>query len=433
MADSILCPQVGQDLTEAKVVALHVKLGDKVKKGDIVAEVESEKASFEVEAFSSGTVIALPYKVGDTATVLEPLVVLGKEGESVASESRKQTATASPSEAPISTVQPKKNEPAAPQALSPQIKTGVLRSSPLARRIASEAGLELSSVAGSGPYGAVVFRDVESALASGGARLKRGAALKGHSSLTIKSLREGTGHPVVFIHGFGSDLSSWRPFVPKLAIGNPLIGIDLPGHGGSLAHPATNFEQMAADIAASLIAKGHKRVHLVGHSLGAALAAAVSERGDLDVRSLTLIAPAGLGPRIDGHFIEGFLDASTEAALTPWMKRLVHAPASLPQAYIRATLTAREDKTLVSAQRAAARAVFEGSTQLFSIIDALRHYDGPCRAIIGRRDAIIPSDQADHGPGNVAINYLEHVGHLPQVEAAELVGRLVTETIRSAG
>lgn len=433
MADSILCPQVGQDLTEAKVVALHVKLGDKVKKGDIVAEVESEKASFEVESFSSGTVIALPYKVGDTATVLEPLVVLGKEGKSVASEPKKQAEASSPSAAPVSTAQSKNDEPAAAQALSPQIKTGVLRSSPLARRIASEAGLELSSVAGSGPYGAVVLRDVESALASGGARVTRGAALKGHSSLTIKSLREGTGHPVVFIHGFGSDLSSWRPFVPKLAIGNPLIGIDLPGHGGSLAHPATGFKQMAADVAASLLAKGHKRVHLVGHSLGAALAAAVSERGDLDVRSLTLIAPAGLGPRIDGHFIEGFLDASTEGALTPWMKRLVHAPASLPQAYVRATLTAREDKTLVSAQRAAARAVFEGSTQLFSIIDALRHYDGPCRAIMGRRDAIIPSDQADHAPGNVAINYLEHVGHLPQVEAAELVGRLVTETIRSAG
>jgi len=433
MADSILCPQVGQDLTEAKVVALHVKLGDKVKKGDIVAEVESEKASFEVESFSSGTVIALPYKVGDTATVLEPLVVLGKEGKSVAYEPKKQAAASSPSAAPVSTAQSKNDEPAAAQALSPQIKTGVLRSSPLARRIASEAGLELSSVAGSGPYGAVVLRDVESALASGGARVTRGAALKGHSSLTIKSLREGTGHPVVFIHGFGSDLSSWRPFVPKLAIGNPLIGIDLPGHGGSLAHPATGFKQMAADVAASLLAKGHKRVHLVGHSLGAALAAAVSERGDLDVRSLTLIAPAGLGPRIDGHFIEGFLDASTEGALTPWMKRLVHAPASLPQAYVRATLIAREDKTLVSAQRAAARAVFEGSTQLFSIIDALRHYDGPCRAIMGRRDAIIPSDQADHAPGNVAINYLEHVGHLPQVEAAELVGRLVTETIRSAG
>lgn len=435
MADSILCPQVGQDLTEAKVVALHVKLGDTVKKGDIVAEVESEKASFEVESFSSGVVIALPYKVGDTATVLEPLVVLGKEGETVASEPKKQSAgaSASASVALASSTPSPKIESVLPRTLAPQGKTGELRSSPLARRIAADAGLELSTIVGSGPYGAVVLRDVESALAAGGARVKRGAALKGHASLTIKSLRDGTGHPVVFIHGFGSDLSSWRPFVPKLVIGNPLIGIDLPGHGGSHAQVATGFEQMAADVAASLLAKGHKRVHLVGHSLGAAIAAAVAERGDIDVRTLTLIAPAGLGPRIDGHFVEGFLDASSEAALTPWMKRLVHAPASLPQVFVRATLTAREEKALVEAQRIAARAVFEGSTQLFSIVDALRHYDGPCRAIIGRRDAIIPSDQAEHLPGNVALNRLDHVGHLPHVEAAELVGRLVTETIRSAG
>ncbi len=64
MAQAILVPQVGQDLTEAKVVELHVKLGDRVKKGDLVAVVESEKASFEVEAFSEGVVISLPGRWG---------------------------------------------------------------------------------------------------------------------------------------------------------------------------------------------------------------------------------------------------------------------------------------------------------------------------------------------------------------------------------
>jgi pyruvate dehydrogenase E2 component (dihydrolipoamide acetyltransferase) len=77
MAQPILVPQVGQDLTEAKIVELHVKLGDRVKKGDLVAVVESEKASFEVEAFAEGVVISLPYKVDDWAPVLEPLMLLG--------------------------------------------------------------------------------------------------------------------------------------------------------------------------------------------------------------------------------------------------------------------------------------------------------------------------------------------------------------------
>ena len=88
MAHPILVPQVGQDLTEATIIELHVKLGDRVKKGDLVAVVESEKASFEVEAFVEGVVISLPYKKGDVAPVLEPLMVLGEPGEVVIAKAK---------------------------------------------------------------------------------------------------------------------------------------------------------------------------------------------------------------------------------------------------------------------------------------------------------------------------------------------------------
>ena len=81
MARPILMPQVGQDLTEGKITALNVKVGDKVKKGDIVAEVESEKAVFEVEAFETGTVLEIRYNVGDMGIVLEPMIMVGEEGE----------------------------------------------------------------------------------------------------------------------------------------------------------------------------------------------------------------------------------------------------------------------------------------------------------------------------------------------------------------
>lgn len=426
MAQPILCPQVGQDLTEAKVVALHVKLGDTVKKGDIVAEVESEKASFEVEAFASGTVIALPYKVGDTATVLEPLVVLGTPGEVVVdrAESAGATTAKSVSTAGADSKKVSQHRPAL---------DGVSRSSPLARRIAAEAGIELAALAGTGPKGAVVLRDVEEALAKGGTNKRHAASVSGKGGLNIRSLKNGTGQPVVFIHGFGSDLSSWRPFIALLSIGNPLIGIDLPGHGGSIAETADGFDALCNEVAASLKAAGHKRVHLVGHSLGAAVCAALSYRDDIDARSLTLLAPAGLGPKIDGDFIAGFLGASSEAALAQWMKRLVYTPSALPQSFVRASLTAREGTGLVDAQARLVSSLFEGSTQLFSITEPLHHFDGPCRIIVGRRDTIIPASQIDAVSGNVAVHRLESVGHLPHVESAELVARLVAETIRSAG
>jgi pimeloyl-ACP methyl ester carboxylesterase len=426
MAQSVLCPQVGQDLSEAKVVALHVKLGDAVKKGDIVAEVESEKASFEVEAFSSGTVIGLPYKVGDNAVVLEPLVVLGMAGEAAASE-------------PLSTA-PGKNIPIKEQVVTASnvisskaaSADGIVRSSPLARRTANAAGINLSALVGTGPKGAIVLRDVEEVLASGLQKRGKARVEAKKGKLTIKSLKNGTGEPVIFIHGFGSDLSSWRPFVPKLSIDNPLIGIDLPGHGASVDETIESFDSIVTEVAASLLASGYNRVHIVGHSMGAAVAASLSQFDAVDVRSMTLLAPAGIGPRIDGNFVEGYLSAQTEEALSQWMKRLVYAPHALPPALLRATLGARKGTGLTGAQSAVAHAVFEGSTQLFSVVEALHQYQGPCRVIVGRRDMVIPAEQADALPGNVAVNRLDLVGHLPHVEAAGLVARLVAETIRAA-
>ena len=430
MADAILVPQVGQDLTEAKVVALHVKLGDTVKKGDIVAEVESEKASFEVEAFAAGTVIALPYKQGDTATVLQPLVVLGKPGEKADKTQGAAPAVASAAQADA----PPAAKSKSPAAASTARSDGGLRSSPLARRLAAKSGLDIGRLSGSGPKGAIVQRDIEAALSAGGGRAMPRMPVAGNagSQIAIRGLKPGIGDPVMFIHGFGSDLSIWRPFIARVAIANPMLGLDLPAHGGSLGQATTGFEAIVEDVAAALASNGHMRLHLVGHSLGAAVAASLADRG-FEVRSLTLIAPAGLGPKINGDFFAGFLDAGTEPALRVWLHSLVHDPKSLPDAMVRATIAARDGTGLAEGQKRLATSLFSGITQLFSIRDALARYEGPCRVIVGREDGVIPSAQADNLPAHVALHRLPGVGHLPYLEAAGLVGRLVAETVRAAG
>ena len=435
MAQPILVPQVGQDLTEAKIIELHVKLGDHVKKGDLVAVVESEKASFEVEAFCEGVVISLPFKAGDMATVLEPLMHLGQIGETLAASPAAASEPAKPPQpAPVAqppvlqTLVPQPPAPAAaataPQAfIATTFASDGLRASPVARRIASEQGLDVSRMAGSGPGGAVVLRDVNVAVAKGNAA----------EGLNLKTLQAGQGAPILFIHGFGADLSSWRPLVGRLGMGVPVMALDLPGHGASHGHSATDFAAIVEAVGHALrgLSDG---VHLVGHSLGAAVAAALTERGDLDVRSLTLLSPAGLGPTIDGAFVEGFLAAKSEAALAAWMRRLVYDPANLAPVLVRATLAARDNARLIPAQTHVAKAVFEGSTQLFSSTAALRAFSGPCTVIAGREDAIVPLHEIEAAvPAHVALHRLDSVGHLPQVEAADLVARLITRTIRSAG
>lgn len=429
MARPILMPQVGQDLTEGKIVSLNVKVGDKVKKGDIVAEVESEKATFEVEAFETGTILEMRHQVGDIATVLQPLMMVGDEGE-VLSES-----PAAIDAARVLSAKPAVAQPDQAVSRSTNVNAG---SSPLARRLASEAGLSISGVAGSGPGGAVVKKDVEAlrrgALSNLGMRSVAGVkSLAASSAGALRSLRAGTGDPIVFIHGFGGDLSAWRPLVLHLGLTNPVLALDLSAHGAN-AHVAADDLDGLTSVARSMIAgAGLERLHLAGHSLGAAVAAGIAGGGDLDVQSLTLISPAGLGPKINGDFIAGFLSSGSEAALKVWLDLLVHSPAMLPGALVRATLAARDGTAMAGNQKRLAAGLFSGNTQLFSIRDAVQRFTGPVRVIVGLEDRIIPAEYARTLPGNVALHTLQNVGHLPQLEAAPLVARLVTQTVRSAG
>jgi len=445
MARPILMPQVGQDLTEGKVTALLVKVGDKVKKGDIVAEVESEKAVFEVEAFETGTILEVRYGVGDMATVLEPLMMVGEEGEAL--EAAPASAVGFPGEQAQSIVETaKENAAVFPRAAAREDETALLktgtgtgRSSPLARRMAASAGIDIARIPGSGPRGAVVKRDVDAfkrtfgsdALVSFGASVSRTVPAAG--SAVLKTLQSGVGDPVLFIHGFGSELSAWRPFLAHVGVVNPILAIDLPGHGAAANASADSFDDLVAIVRATLAAEKLDRLHLVGHSLGAAVATAIADSGDLDVRSLTLIAPAGLGPKINGDYVSGFLTASTEASLQVWLGLLVHQPESLPGVLVRATLSGREGTSMVANQTRLAAGVFAGNTQLFSVRDALNRFAGPARVIVGEQDRIVPTEHSAGLPAHVGLHRLAQVGHLPQLEAASLVGRLVSQSVRSAG
>ena len=161
MAKSILMPQVGQDLTEGLVIAMNVKVGDSVKKGDIVAEVESEKATFEVEAFEEGTVTDVCFGEGEMAIVLEPLIVLDGADSGGAAAKPAPTATTDDTANAEGTSQAATKSAS---VLAPP--SGKPRSTPLARRMMKQHGIDIASLTGSGPGGAIVQRDVEAAIAT---------------------------------------------------------------------------------------------------------------------------------------------------------------------------------------------------------------------------------------------------------------------------
>ncbi len=151
MARAINMPQVGQDIEFAKIIEWHVKEGDEVNEGDILATVESDKASFEVETPESGTVLQLLFKEGDEAAVFKPIAYIGQKHENVPDKKEKI----------LSPVRQEETKDEISSANKEDIEPNGLFSSPSARRIAKERNLELSEIKGSGPNFRVVKKDVE--------------------------------------------------------------------------------------------------------------------------------------------------------------------------------------------------------------------------------------------------------------------------------
>ncbi|MFQ5776044.1 MAG: pyruvate dehydrogenase complex dihydrolipoamide acetyltransferase [Kiloniellaceae bacterium] len=171
MSINILMPALSPTMTEGTLAKWHVKEGDEVRAGDVLAEIETDKATMEVEAVDEGRVgrIVVPEGASEVR-VNEVIAVLLEEGEDA---SALEGAVTSPPAAPPAEVPAEAPKPAATPAPMPApAPSGTaagerLFASPLAKRMARQAGLDLAALKGSGPHGRIVKRDIEAALAAG--------------------------------------------------------------------------------------------------------------------------------------------------------------------------------------------------------------------------------------------------------------------------
>jgi pyruvate dehydrogenase E2 component (dihydrolipoamide acetyltransferase) len=181
MAEVILMPKLSDTMTEGVVAEWHVKVGDKVSEGDLLAEIETDKATMEFESFYDGVLLHVGVEKGGAAPVNAVLAVIGEKGEKI-DEILASAQTEAPleekKEEVVST--PKKEEVIKEVAPVAQTEAPVVDSSngrvfasPLAKKMASEKGINISQVQGTGDAGRVVKRDVEnySPAASGGGQV----------------------------------------------------------------------------------------------------------------------------------------------------------------------------------------------------------------------------------------------------------------------
>ena len=177
MPIQILMPALSPTMEEGKLAKWTVAEGDQVSAGDVIAEIETDKATMEVEAVDEGVMGKILIAEGaEGVKVNTPIAVLLEDGESAADISSGAAAAPvnGPAEAPVAA------EPApvaaAPAPAAPSANGARVFASPLARRLAAEAGLDLGKVTGSGPHGRIVKADVETAKAGGGAAAAPAAA-----------------------------------------------------------------------------------------------------------------------------------------------------------------------------------------------------------------------------------------------------------------
>ena len=167
MAVAIKLPRMSDTMEEGTIVSWEVKIGDTVKSGDILAEVETDKATMDLENFEKGTVLHLNVEEGKTIPVESVIAVIGKEGESyedllveapVSNEAEveeqpsvaNETAAAKPTPAPIVETKAANSQ-----------SNGRVFASPLAKKMAEDKGIDIASVSGTGDNGRIIKRDIE--------------------------------------------------------------------------------------------------------------------------------------------------------------------------------------------------------------------------------------------------------------------------------
>ena len=175
-------PALSPSMTEGVLAKWHKKVGDTIKPGEVIAEVETDKATMDLEAYDKGTILLIAAPEGSKVPVNGRIAVVGEPGEKVDAVSSSSPAPASTS-AEAKTVTQTAAVPAAVVVSS----SGRVKISPLAKKIANEKGVDVTRVAGSGPGGRIVRRDVEAA--QGGGSVRSAAGIFGGKPIAADGVR----------------------------------------------------------------------------------------------------------------------------------------------------------------------------------------------------------------------------------------------------
>lgn len=363
----ITVPQWGFAMESGVVSGWHIQPGDTVKEGDDVVDLETTKIANVVESPVSGTVRRLVGEEGQDLPVGALLAVVTDDAEADAAVDDFVVA--------------------------------------FQEKFAAE-----------GPALAVgpepEFADIE-----------------GRSLRFLRSGAE-SGIPVLLIHGFGGDLDNFMFNRNELGAEYPLIALDLPGHGESDKDVGSGDLTVLSGAVSGLIDHlGLGQVHIVAHSMGAAVAAELAETRPGSLASVTTICGACYGNPVSGAYMDGFIAARRRKDLKPAAEMLFADKSLVTRAMLEDLLIYKRKDGVNDALTAIRNAVF-ADDRAPDYGAALAALPVPVTAIWGAADAVVtPPDTL---PEPIAAHPIADAGHMAHMEAAAAVNSVLLDRLRAA-
>ncbi|WP_326536571.1 acetoin dehydrogenase dihydrolipoyllysine-residue acetyltransferase subunit [Pseudorhodoferax sp.] len=355
----IVMPKWGLEMREGTVQDWLVKAGDRIAVGQAIVEVETDKISNAVEAADAGLLRRIVGHSGELLPVKALLAVLAE----------------------------------------PEVGDEAI-----------DAYIAAFEVPSAGTGDADAGPAFDSATVDG---------------IRVRYARRGSeqGTPVLFLHGFGGDLNNWLFNLDAVAEQHPVIALDLPGHGQSDARlPGTSLAALARFVAQFLDAAGVAGpVHLVGHSMGGAIALQLALDAPARVASLALVSPAGLGAEINTGYTDGFVRAQSRRELKPVLEQLFADPGLVSRQMVDDMLKYKRMDGIEPLLAALGTALFADGRQTTVLAERLQALDKPLLVFWGEDDQVIPAAQAAHAGPRAELLRFAGTGHMAMLEKASEV------------
>jgi pyruvate dehydrogenase E2 component (dihydrolipoamide acetyltransferase) len=239
------------------------------------------------------------------------------------------------------------------------------------------------------------------------------------------------GVPVLFLHGFGGDAGNWMFNLDAAAEHAPVIALDLPGHGQSDPRlPGATLDAMARFVARFLDALDVERVHVVGHSMGGAIATRLAVDQGARVASVVLVDSAGLGPEVNTGYTEGFVAAESRRDLKPVVEQLFADPSLVTRQLLDDLLRYKRLDGVTALLTELGGRLFREGRQLEQPGRELGGTGKPVLVVWGREDRVIPAAHAAHAPPGAKVHVLEGAGHMTMMEKAGEFNALLEEHLK---